>query len=356
MASIPQKPFLAGSLREDLAAWCVKECTAKFRANQIAEWLYRHDVLNPMEMKNLPLPLRGALAADFLAPGSSIAESAPAPDGTEKLLIRLHDGETVEMVLIPGREERLTFCLSTQVGCPVGCLFCASGRDGLIRNLAAGEILEEFLLGSSRAGRRPDSIVFMGIGEGLMNFHELSKALHVLTSPDYIGMSPRRITVSTSGYVPGMLKFAELGKEFTLAISLHAPDDETRARIIPDKVRYPIAEIMAAADRYLETAGRMVTIEYTLLAGVNDSHEAAVKLARLARTHHAKVNLIPYNATGSRFQRPARETIEAFEKTIFDAGAHVTLRTERGSESSAACGQLRRSAKYGKHNSQENGK
>ncbi|WP_294502792.1 23S rRNA (adenine(2503)-C(2))-methyltransferase RlmN [uncultured Victivallis sp.] len=346
MAAIPQKPFLAGSLREDFAAWCVKECTVKFRANQIAEWIYRHDVLDPMEMKNLPLPLRGALKTDFLAPGSSIAQTVTAPDGTEKLLIELHDGETVEMVLIPGREERLTFCLSTQVGCPVGCLFCASGRDGLIRNLAAGEIIEEFLLGSKRAGRRPDSIVFMGIGEGLLNFHELSKALHVLTSPDYIGMSPRRITVSTSGYVPGMLKFAELGREFTLAISLHAPDDETRARIIPDKVRYPIAEIMAAADRYLETAGRMVTIEYTLLAGINDSHEAAVKLARLARAHHAKVNLIPYNATDSRFQRPSRQVIEEFERTVFDAGAHVTLRTERGFESSAACGQLRAKSRH----------
>ena len=341
MASIPQKPFLAGSLREDFAAWCAKECTAKFRATQIAEWLYRHGVLDPMAMKNLPLPLRGALKADFLAPGSSVAQAEKSPDGTEKLLIGLHDGETVEMVLIPGREERLTFCLSTQVGCPVGCLFCASGRDGLIRNLAAGEIIEEFLLGSERAGRRPDNIVFMGIGEGLLNFHELSKALHILTSPEYFGMSPRRITVSTSGYVPGMLKFAELGKEFTLAISLHAPDDETRARIIPDKVRYPIAEIMAAADRYLETAGRMVTIEYTLLAGINDSREAAVKLARLARAHHAKVNLIPYNATDSQFQRPSRQVIETFEKTVFDAGAHVTLRTERGSDSSAACGQLR---------------
>ena len=345
MASIPQKPFLAGSLREDFAAWCVKEYTAKFRANQIAEWIYRHGVTDPMEMKNLPLPLRGALAADFLAPGSSIAETAGSPDGTEKLLIELHDGETIEMVLIPGREERLTFCLSTQVGCPVGCLFCASGRGGLVRNLAAGEIIEEFLLGSKRAGRRPDSIVFMGIGEGLLNFHELSKALHVLTSPEYIGMSPRRITVSTSGYVPGMLKFAELEKEYTLAISLHAPDDETRARIIPDKVRYPISEIMDAADRYLEKAGRMVTLEYTLLGGVNDSRDAAVRLARLARDHHAKVNLIPYNATDSQFQRPSRHAIEEFEKVISDAGAHVTLRTERGGDSAAACGQLRAQGK-----------
>lgn len=335
------KPFLAGSLREELAAWCARECMAKFRANQIAEWVYHHGIVEPMEMKNLPLPLRGLLASKFHAPGSRIAETAGTPDETEKLLLELHDGETVEMVLIPGREERLTFCLSTQVGCPVQCLFCASGRGGFVRNLTAGEMVEEFLLGSRRAGRRPDSIVFMGIGEGLLNFDELAKTLHILSSPEYFGMSPRRITVSTSGYVPGILKFAELEKEYTLAISLHAPDDETRARIIPPKLRYPIAEIMAAADRYLEKAGRMVTLEYTLLGGVNDSREAAEAMARLAREHHAKVNLIPYNETDSKFRRPSPKAVAEFEKIIFESGAHVTVRTERGGKDAAACGQLR---------------
>ncbi len=349
---VPKKPFLAGSLREELAAWCVKECMAKFRANQIAEWLYKHGVIDPAEMKNLPLPLRGMLDSRFYAPGSRVAETAGTPGGTEKLLLELFDGETIEMVLIPGREERLTFCLSTQVGCPVQCLFCASGRGGLVRNLSAGEMVEEFLLGSRRAGRRPDNIVFMGIGEGLLNFDELQKTLHILSAPEYFGMSPRRITVSTSGYVPGMLKFAELGKEYTLAISLHAPDDDTRAKIIPGKVRYPISEIMAAADRYLEKAGRMVTLEYTLLDGINDSPAAAQKMARLAREHHAKINLIPYNATDSKFRRPSPKAIAEFEKMISDAGAHVTVRTERGSENAAACGQLR--ARHGKHRAEKN--
>jgi len=335
------KLFLAGLLREELTAWCAKDGLAKFRANQIADWIFRHGVVEPMEMKNLPMPVRGQLAACFHAPGSSVAETAGTPGGTEKLLLKLFDGETVEMVLIPGKEERLTFCLSTQVGCPVQCRFCASGKDGFVRNLAAGEMIEEFLLGSRRAGRRPDNIVFMGIGEGLLNFDELSKTLHILTAPEYFGMSPRRITVSTSGYVPGMLKFAELGKEYTLAVSLHATDDATRARIIPPQVRYPIAEILSAADRYLEQASRMVTFEYTLLGGVNDSREAAVELARLARDHHAKVNLIPYNETDSQFRRPSEKAVAEFEKVIFDAGAHVTVRTERGGKDAAACGQLR---------------
>ncbi len=341
MSAPAPKTFLAGSLREELAAWCARECMAKFRATQIADWVYHHGVIEPKEMKNLPLPLRGLLAAQFHAPGSRIVETAGTPGDTEKLLLELHDGETIEMVLIPGREERLTFCLSTQVGCPVQCLFCASGRGGFVRDLAAGEMVEEFLLGSRRAGRRPDNIVFMGIGEGLLNFDELAKTLHILSAPEYFGMSPRRITVSTSGYVPGILKLAELEKEYTLAISLHAPDDETRAKIIPAKIRYPVAEIMAAADRYLEKAGRMVTLEYALLGGINDSPEAAEAMARIARDHHAKINLIPYNATDSKFRRPSPKTVAEFERIIFESGTHVTVRTERGSEDAAACGQLR---------------
>lgn len=338
------KPFLAGLTRRELNTWMESVHAAKFRATQVAEWICRHLTVDPAAMKNLPLPLRSELSAQFHAPGCRVADTAASADGTEKLLLELYDGETVEMVVIPGREERITFCLSTQVGCPVRCRFCASGRDGLIRNLHAGEIIEEFLLGCARIGRKPDGLVFMGIGEGLLNFKEMVRTLELLTSPEHFGMSPRRITVSTSGYVPGMLKFAELQKEFTLAISLHAVDDATRARLIPDPLRYPISEIMAAADRYLEQAGRIVTLEYTLLAGINDATAAAEALGRLARRHHAKVNLIPYNSTGTEFRRPDPATIANFERTVAGTGAHVTLRTERGGESAAACGQLRRLA------------
>ncbi len=328
---------------QELRQWAAEQGESAFRGGQTADWIYKKCVISPEAMRNLPKQFREKSAAAFHAPGSSIAERIAADDGTEKLLLRLADGEMIEMVLIPGSDGRLTFCLSTQVGCPVRCRFCASGRDGLIRNLAAGEILEEFLLGIQTAGRRPDNLVFMGIGEGLLNFEELSKALDALTDPARFGMSPRRITVSTSGYLPGMKRFAELKREFTLAISLHAADDETRAKLIPDPLRYPVADILAEADRYLESAGRMVTLEYTMLRGINDRRSDAEHLAELAIRHHAKINLIPYNETGGEFTRPAKETIRNFEKIIQDAGAHVTVRTERGAKSAAACGQLRRS-------------
>ena len=335
------KSFLAGLTRPELQTWLAQNGESAFRGKQIADWLYGKLILAPEEMKNIPAALREKLAADFYAPSCRIAERVESPrDGVVKLRLELHDGESVEIVVIPA-EDRVTLCLSTQVGCPVGCRFCASGVNGLVRNLHAGEILEEFLLGCAEAGRKCDNIVFMGIGEGLMNSTELFKALEILTSPEYFAMSPRRITVSTSGFVPGMLKLADLEKEYTLAISLHAPDDETRSRIIPDKMRYPISEILKAADVYRERSGRLYTLEYTLLAGINDSPEQAEALGNLARRHRAKINLIPYNETDSLFRRPAREAIELFEKTAAATGATVTRRVERGAKSAAACGQLR---------------
>ena len=222
MKSDRKIPFLAGLSRRGLREWMSSEGQPGYRGEQVADWIFGRGVIQPEQMTNLPASLRLLLQARFHAPGSSVAEVSSSEDGTEKLLIELFDGESVEMVLIPS-EERLTFCLSTQVGCPVQCRFCASGRDGLVRNLSAGEIIEEFLLGSERAGRRPDNLVFMGIGEGLLNYNELVKALVLLSSPDEFGMSPRRITVSTSGYVPGILKFAELEREFNLDLIVTAP-------------------------------------------------------------------------------------------------------------------------------------
>lgn len=334
------KEFLAGQSPAELRAWAENHGFPAWRGTQIAEWLYRHHTPVPAEMKNLPAELRKLLAESFYAPGTTILETVPAPDGVRKLKLGLFDGEVIEMALIPAR-ERLTFCLSTQVGCPVGCRFCASGACGFRRNLAAGEMIEELLLGIATAGRRCDNIVFMGIGEGLLNFHELATALNLLTSENGFNFSPRRITVSTSGYLPGMEEFARLGREYTLAISLHAPDDATRARLIPDKLRYPVADILTAADRCREATGRQYTLEYTLVAGINDSPETARRLGELARTHHAKVNLIPLNAAAGNFRRPSPETIRDFEAAVAAAGARVTRRVERGGTRGAACGQLR---------------
>jgi len=333
------KPFLAGESRENLTVWAESRALPKFRAGQICQWLYGKTVISPDDMANLPKDLRAALKEDFLAPGSRVAEIATSPDGVEKLAISLHDNECIEMVIIPAK-ERLTFCLSTQVGCPVGCIFCASGKNGLTRNLKAGEMLEQFLFGCARAGF-PDNLVFMGIGEGLLNFEELSLALDTLTSPDKFGMSPRRITVSTSGYIPGMKKFAGLKKEYNLAVSLHAVDDETRAKLIPPALRYPVSEILAAADMCRDANNRHYTLEYTLVSGINDSIAAAKKLGGIAIRHHAKINLIPCNDTDSISRRPPQTVIEEFEKAVADTGARVTRRVERGSKETAACGQLR---------------
>ncbi|MBR2372673.1 MAG: 23S rRNA (adenine(2503)-C(2))-methyltransferase RlmN [Lentisphaeria bacterium] len=335
------KNFLTNQSAADLEKWCAVSGYPKFRAKQIRQWITGKFVSDPDRMLNLPNALREALKAEFFAPSMKIAEVDSAPDQVAKLLLQLHDNEHIEMAVIPAGDGRITFCLSTQVGCPVGCRFCASGKHGLKRNLTAGEILEEFLLGCQYIGRKCDNIVFMGIGEGLLNCNELFPALEELTSESGFNLSPRRITVSTSGYVPGMKKLAELEKEFVLAVSLHAPDEETRAKIIPDPLRFPIDDILQAADNYRERSGRLVTLEYTLLAGINDSDTHAEKLGRLAYKHHAKVNLIPYNATDTEFRRPSRERIESFERKTAASGATVTRRVERGSSKNAACGQLR---------------
>ena len=311
-----------------------------FRAKQIHEWIYRKNASSWDDMTNLSKELRRKCAENWRFNAVEETESVKSDDGTEKLLLKLHDGEFIEMVIIP-TDKRITFCLSTQVGCPVGCLFCASGRNGLTRNLSMAEIIGEFQAGCAKIGSLPDNIVFMGIGEGLLNFENLTAAVERLTSPVYFGMGVRRITISTSGFVPGMLKLAELGKELNLAISLHAPNDEIRQQIIPGKLRYPIAEIMDAADVFREKCNRMPTIEYTLLKNVNDSADCAKALAVIAAQHHTKVNLIPYNNTDCGFQRPSDKTINNFEQILNRANIAVSVRRERGSDRAGACGQLR---------------
>ncbi|MBE6356065.1 MAG: 23S rRNA (adenine(2503)-C(2))-methyltransferase RlmN [Lentisphaerae bacterium] len=334
-------PFLAAADLESLQNYCCEHHYPAFRAKQIHSWLHDRCIIDPEDMKNLPSDLKSALKADFHAPGSIIAASSKSPDQVEKLLLKLHDGELIEMVIIPS-DKRLTFCLSTQVGCPVGCYFCASGRNGLTRNLSAGEMLEEFCIGTLRAGR-PDNLVFMGIGEGLLNFEQLAITLNSLVD-DFV-FSPRRITVSTSGFVPGMKKFAGLKREFNLAVSLHAPDDETRSKLIPPQLRYPVAEILRAADQIALANNRQYTLEYTLIAGINDSLAHAEKLGKIAFAHHAKINLIPYNETGGQFRRPSPQTISEFETAVSNTGARITRRVERGSSETAACGQLRAATK-----------
>ncbi len=336
--------FICAAAPEQLADFLKTQGQPAFRAKQILDWVYHKRVFDPAQMKNLPEPLRNALAEHFICNSTRVKDTLTADDGTVKLLLRLHDGETIEAVIIPS-PDRHTFCLSTQVGCPVQCHFCASGADGLVRNLTAGEIIEQFNCCCTRLGALPDNIVFMGIGEGLLNFDNLTRALDLICSPEGFGMAARRITVSTSGWVPGIRQLADLERQWTLAVSLHAPDDETRALLIPEKMRFPIEEILAACDYYREKSNRMVTFEYTMIHGVNDSREHAVKMAAIAARHHAKVNIIPYNQTSAQFKRPTDRAIKSFEEELLRRKIQVTVRVEKGAGVAAACGQLRRAHK-----------
>lgn len=314
-----------------------------YRAGQIFSWVAKKWTLNPDSMSNIPSKLKEALKAGFLCDSVKVSEGVESPDGSRKLLLTLRDGETVECAIIPA-PGRTTFCLSTQVGCPVSCAFCASGAAGLVRNMEAGEIVEQFLIACRSHGAAPDNVVIMGVGEPLLNYSNLVKALEAICNPEGIGLAARRVTISTSGWAPGIRSLAEHGRQWNLAVSLHAPDDKTRALLIPGKYRRDVKEILEACAAHLESTGRLVTFEYVLLEGVNDSTEQAARLGKIAKEARAKVNLIPYNKAHGAFHRPSKEVIKRFENTLKSAGVAVTVRVEKGFESSAACGQLRASS------------
>ena len=329
---------------EELAKLCVEELhEPKFRAKQLAEWVYKKRILDYKLMKNMPAKFFEKLTdINIVNCSSEVIKCNKSKDGTKKILIELADKEVIEAVIIPS-EKRVTFCLSTQVGCPVQCYFCASGKDGLTRNLSVGEIVEQFIHCCHLIDNQlPSNIVFMGIGEGLLNLENLLKALEIISSENEINLGARRITVSTSGWVPGMKELADQEKQFNLAISLHAADDETRAKLIPEKMCYPMDEILEACRYYRRKSNRMVTFEYTLLKNLNDSSSDANKMAQIALENRAKVNIIPYNSTeGNVFMRPSRERIRKFAEILEDAGVQVSVRREMGNDVDAACGQLR---------------
>lgn len=339
------KPFLAAAAKDDIAAALKAAGQPAYRAAQVYDWVVKKWVVDPALMTNLSAAAKEALSQAFLCASVAIEAEYPADDGSAKYLLRLHDGETVECARIPAEDGRMTFCLSTQVGCPVSCVFCSSGAEGLTRNLSAGEIIEQYFLLCRKLGQAPDNVVMMGIGEPLLNFDNLVAALNVITDPDGVALAQRRVTISTSGWTPGIKALAELGKQWNLALSLHAPDDKTRALLIPTKFRRDIREILAACQAHREATGRLLTIEYVLLAGINDSPEMARKFARLAVDANAKVNLIPYNKARGAFERPSREAVKQFENALKTLHVPVTVRVEKGASATAACGQLRASSK-----------
>jgi 23S rRNA (adenine2503-C2)-methyltransferase len=334
----------------ELSAHLVAGGAPAYRGEQVFRWLHGRGVESTAEMTNVPEEARQALAVAVpLRPLTTEVVQA-ARDGTRKMRFRTVDGRAIESVLIPelpedegGDEERdkLTLCVSSQVGCAMDCGFCATATLGYGRNLTAGEIVEQVYRATKLAGRRPTNLVFMGMGEPLHNFDNLTRALGLLQHPWGLNFSPRRITVSTVGLVPGIEKLGQLSPAPNLAISLNATTDEVRDRIMPVNRKWPIAELLAAARRFPLAHGRRVTFEYVMLAGVNDSDADADRLVRLLRGMPSKVNLIPWNPfQGPQFERPSAERIRTFQERLRAAHMAVYIRTPRGDDIDAACGQL----------------
>ncbi len=333
------RPFFALTPAEAEAA--VERLGGKpFHARIVRREAATRGVLDYAGMSALPAALRTRLAAELPLVSARETARRTAHDGTVKLLLAFPDGRTVETVWIPSRkaDRGATLCVSTQVGCPVRCPFCASGKDGLVRNLAAHEIVEQYLFGRS-IGPLARSVV-MGIGEPLLNFESLARALEFVRAE--IGLGARKTTVSTVGFPERLARVAEGDPPFQLAISLHSPDDEQRWELVPAMRGVPVEDVLAAGDHWFERTGREITYEYVLLGGTNDSAGHAERLAARLRGRRATVNLIPYNPVDEAgYRRPDAAAAEHFRRALEDAGVVATVRWSRGLESDAACGQLR---------------
>jgi 23S rRNA (adenine2503-C2)-methyltransferase len=299
---------------QELLAWLHAHGQTPLRARQMHRWLLLRRATAFEQMSDLPKRLRDELAADFRPLGSDIARHLVSCDGTNKLLLRLRDRQVIECVLLQEANRR-TVCISTQVGCGMGCVFCASGLGGVVRNLTAGEILEQLIHARNLlpAEERLTHIVVMGMGEPLANLDALLEALAVATSPQGLGIGARHITISTVGLPAKMRHLADLGKQYHLAVSLHAPNDELRTRIVPTNDKTGLSAILEAADYFQATTGRQVTYEYVLLGDINDQPAHAAELAKLLRGRQAHVNLIPFNdVAGLPYHRLRQQALTDF--------------------------------------------
>jgi 23S rRNA (adenine2503-C2)-methyltransferase len=346
-AGVPARALLPDELRR----WAAEAGAPGYRAEQIFRWLHGTAVDSTADMANVPPPLREALDAAHPLRRLTVDVVQTARDGTRKLRWKTHDGRAIESVLIPDTDadrDKLTLCVSSQVGCAIDCAFCATATLGFGRHLGADEIVEQIYRATAIAGRRPTNLVFMGMGEPLHNFDQVTRALALLEHPWGAAFSPRRITVSTAGLVSGIEKLAAISPAPNLAISLNATTDEVRDRIMPINRRWNIAALLDAARRFPLSHGRRVTFEYVLLAGVNDSDADAERLVRLLRGIPSKVNLIPWNGfpvetdAGPvyRFERPSAERIRTFQERLRASDVAVYIRSPRGDDIDAACGQL----------------
>jgi 23S rRNA (adenine2503-C2)-methyltransferase len=325
----------------------------KFRGGQVRDWAYNRGVADPAGMTNLSKADRAILAERVDFATAAVASNQLSEDGTRKLLLTWPGGGQAETVMIPDGDRR-TACVSSQVGCPVGCRFCASGVNGVKGNLTAGQIVEQifhlngFLKRDGDAVGRITNVVFMGMGEPLANYANVMEAIRVLHDPGCFNIGGRRITISTVGVPPKMRELAGEGLPLNLAISLHAPEEGLRKQLIPWAEHFSLDEIMGAARHYFEVTGREITLEYILLAGVNDRPEHARKLVKVCRSIRANVNLIRYNeVAGLPFGRPAAEDVVRFQEILREGGVNAHVRKSRGRDIDAACGQLRRKTEQG---------
>lgn len=340
-----KRPLLS-ALEGELEAWLAERGQRPFRAGQIMAWVFARRAETFAAMTDLPARLRGELEDGWSVFETVADHHHVASDGTDKLLLRCVDGRRVECVLM-AEEDRRTVCVSTQVGCGMGCVFCASGLKGVERNLTSGEIVEQVLRLRNLlpAEERLTNLVVMGMGESLANFDNLVAALDRVCSPAGLGLSARRVTISTVGLPQRMLDLADLGRQYHLAVSLHGATEEVRSALVPINEKVGLAAVVDAADAYFRRSGRQVTFEYVLLRGLNDRPGDAEALGALLARRKAHVNLIPYNPVpGLPFERPTAEAIRRFLAGVRRHGVSVSVRKTKGREIDAACGQLRRRA------------
>lgn len=337
------KADLRGLLLPEVADLVRRLDAPAYRARQIARWVYGRGVEDLSEMTDLSIVFRERLGEAARIGTLTVRRATDAADGSAtKLLVVCEDGQTVECVLMRFDDGRRSACVSTQAGCAMGCVFCATGLGGFARNLTTAEVISQALAIRARSDRRLSNVVFMGMGEPLANYDATVRAARILVAPWGLGIGVRHLTISTVGLVPQMRRLAREGLQITLAVSLHAPTDALRRRLVPVTERYPIADLIAACREYLAATGRRLTFEYVLIDGVNDGDAEARELGRLLRGLLCHVNVIPLNPVpGIPLRRSPVSRVRAFARVVRDAGIPVTVRIERGTEIQAACGQLR---------------
>jgi 23S rRNA (adenine2503-C2)-methyltransferase len=338
---------LLGLTRQDMEAFFTAMGEKAFRASQVMKWIYQYGVDDFAQMTNLSKALRDRLAETAEIRLPEVVKDMPSSDGTRKWLLRVDEVNHIEMVYIPDK-DRATLCVSSQVGCTLACSFCSTARQGFNRNLTTAEIVGQVALATRIIGlpenkgeRVVTNVVLMGMGEPLMNLDNVVPAMELMKDDLAFGISKRRVTLSTAGVVPGIDELYKRS-DISLAVSLHAPNDELRDQLVPLNKKYPIKELLAACKRYVSgKPHHRVTFEYVMLAGVNDSIEHARQLVKILRTVPAKVNLIPFNPfEGAPYQCPSLETINAFRDVVMEAGIIAVTRKTRGDDIAAACGQL----------------